>query len=272
MGRHSASAFALAFASSTAANGILSEAYAKGEIGQKELIISNIFNSFPAYILHAPTIFLLIWPAIGWPAASYVGITLMAAFLRMGCGAVAGHYLLPVPAPISTRPAGKNFLPLPGRLKVAFAKAWARFRKRLAKLALITIPCYICAWLCQRLGYFQLAETWLGAHLDWLSFLKPEAMALVVVQMSAEMGATAAIAAAAMHGGALSGPDIVLALLAGNILGTPIRALRHQLPAYAGFYRPGMALKLICSNQLARATSLALFTGLYLLFLKLIAR
>lgn len=152
----------------------------------------------------------------------------------------------------------------------ALAKAWTRFRQRLPRLALITIPFYICAWLCQRLGYFQLAQDWLGAHLD--SFLKPEAMALVVMQMSAEMGATAGMAAAAMHGGSLSGPDIALALLAGNILGTPIRALRHQLPAYAGFYRPGMALKLICSNQLARAASLILFTGLYLLFLKLAAR
>jgi len=46
---------------------------------------------------------------------------------------------------------------------------------------------------------------------------------------------------------------VVLALLVGNILSTPMRALRHQLPAYSGLFRPRLALRLILANQTLRA-------------------
>ena len=57
--------------------------------------------------------------------------------------------------------------------------------------------------------------------------------------------------------------DVVLALMVGNILSTPMRAIRHQLPAYAGFYRPALALRLILANQGLRAASMAVVTLLY---------
>ena len=57
--------------------------------------------------------------------------------------------------------------------------------------------------------------------------------------------------------------DVVLALMVGNILSTPMRAIRHQLPAYAGFYRPALALRLILANQGLRAVSMAVVTLLY---------
>ena len=56
---------------------------------------------------------------------------------------------------------------------------------------------------------------------------------------------------------------LVLALMVGNILSTPMRAIRHQLPAYAGFYRPALALRLILANQGLRAASMAVVTLLY---------
>ena len=37
--------------------------------------------------------------------------------------------------------------------------------------------------------------------------------------------------------------------MVGNILSTPMRAIRHQLPAYAGFYRPALALRLILPTR-----------------------
>lgn len=66
--------------------------------------------------------------------------------------------------------------------------------------------------------------------------------------------------------GGLEARDVVLALMVGNILSTPMRAIRHQLPAYAGFYRPALALRLILANQGLRAASMAVVTWLYWLF------
>ena len=62
--------------SPAAANGLLSESHQKGEIDGRELMLTNLFNSFPAYLVHTPTIFLLTWPVLGWPAVVYVGLTL----------------------------------------------------------------------------------------------------------------------------------------------------------------------------------------------------
>ena len=51
--------------------------------------------------------------------------------------------------------------------------------------------------------------------------------------------------------------------MVGNILSTPMRAVRHQLPSYTGFFRPALALRLILANQGLRAASMVLVTLLY---------
>ena len=61
----------------------------------------------------------------------------------------------------------------------------------------------------------------------------------------------------------LGGAAVVLALMVGNILSTPMRAVRHQLPSYTGFFRPALALRLILANQGMRAASMVLVTLLY---------
>ncbi|MBA4358605.1 MAG: hypothetical protein C0405_12865, partial [Desulfovibrio sp.] len=60
--------------------------------------------------------------------------------------------------------------------------------------------------------------------------------------------------------------ELVLALLVGNILSSPVRAVRHQFPYYAGIFKPGLALNLIISNQALRAASIALVTLGYVLW------
>ena len=54
-----------------------------------------------------------------------------------------------------------------------------------------------------------------------------------------------------------------IALLVGNILSTPMRTVRHQFPAYAGYYSPGLAFKLIFYNQLLRTITMIGVTWAY---------
>ena len=55
----------------------------------------------------------------------------------------------------------------------------------------------------------------------------------------------------------------VLALLVGNVLSTPMRGLRHQLPSYAAYYPTALAIKLIVINQGLRALSMIAMTAVY---------
>ena len=66
--------FSLAFVSPAAANGLLSDSPNIGELSNNELMLANLFNSLPAYLVHTPTIFLLTWPVLGTPALVYVAL------------------------------------------------------------------------------------------------------------------------------------------------------------------------------------------------------
>ena len=241
--------FSLAFVSPAAANGLLSDSHSSGEISGRELMLANLFNSLPAY------------PVRGAPAMTYVGLTLLAAAGRTGFTVLLARRLLPPPPP------GCLVCKADGDARTdwgaALRKAWKRFLRRLPKLVYFTVPVYVLMYLLQLYGFFNLAEEWLAAHMGWLSFLKPQAMGIIVLHLAAELGAALGAAGSVLQTGALSPRDVVLALMVGNILSTPMRAVRHQLPSYTGFFRPALALRLILANQGLRAASMVLVTLLY---------
>jgi len=72
-----------------------------------------------------------------------------------------------------------------------------------------------------------------------------------------------ATAGALLDAGTLPVRDVVMALLVGNILSTPMRAFRHQFPYYAGIFSPSLAGRLIVYNQLLRVGSLVLVGAVY---------
>jgi hypothetical protein len=86
---------------------------------------------------------------------------------------------------------------------------------------------------------------------------------VIVLQISGDFSAGAAAAGALLENDLISVKGIVLALVAGNLLSSPMRAFRHQLPVYAGIFKPGLALQLIMANQGLRVGSLAVLGVLY---------
>lgn len=258
------SAFALAFVSPASANAHLSSGYASGKVPMRELVLANLFNSLPAYLSHLPTIFLLLWPVLGFAAAIYVGITLMAAILRTTFTIFLGALLLRKPDKSDLIQSREESAPLCARLVAAFGKSWPRFCKRLMPLLLFTVPVYLAMFLGQEAGFFAWLEKWLAAHLAWLAFLPPQAMGIIVLQLLAELGATLGAAGAALQDAFLTPYEVVVAMLIGNVLSTPLRAIRHQLPAYCGFYRPALAIKLVLANHVLRAASMIIVIALYI--------
>ncbi len=260
LGEVSGAAFSTAFVSPASANALLAEKHEQGTLSKREVILSNLFNSLPSYLTHTPTIFFLLWPVLGFPTCIYVGLTLLAALARTLITIVVARCLLP-PLPEGCVICHMDTKPV--SLKSAVDKAWKRFKKRFPKLLYFTIPIYVGMYFLQKNGFFEAAELWLVQHMTWLSFLRPETMGIIALHLAAELGAALSAAGFALHGGALSEREVVLALLVGNILSTPMRAIRHQLPSYAGFFSPGFALQLVLSNQSLRAFSMAGVTVLY---------
>jgi len=257
-------AFSMAFFSGVAANTMLAEAHEQGKISDKELMLSNLFNSLPTYFLHLPTLFFITAPFIGHAAVIYVGLTLFAAFLRTVCIILMGHFLLP---PL---PEGCVVCRLDEQKsrswRDALAQTWARFKKRIRKILKITVPIYVLIFFINKLGGFSMMEEFMAEHVSVFSWLPPQALGIVVFHVAAEFTAGLATAGALLADGSLATREIVLALMLGNVLSSPMRAFRHQFPYYAGIFRPRVALKLITANQALRvATIIVVGVGYYYL-------
>ncbi|MCD6389153.1 MAG: hypothetical protein J7L69_07060 [Desulfobulbaceae bacterium] len=254
--------FSLAFFSGVSANTMLAEAYDQGKISKKELVLANLFNSLPAYFLHLPTTFFITVPLIKGAAFLYIGMTFGAAVLRTLTIAIVARFML-ADVDETGHVAGQTETKKEITLQDALNRTWKRFRRRMKKIIRFTVPIYILFFLMNRVGLFSSLEQFMAEHLTFLCWLSPQAMSIVVLHIAAEFTAGLAAAGALLQDGALGYRDIVLALLVGNILSSPVRAVRHQFPFYAGIFQPRLAMQLIFFSQSFRMVSIALITVLF---------
>jgi hypothetical protein len=259
-----AASFALAFFSPAASNSLLAEAHARGEITKGETVFANLFNSSPTFLVHLPTLFSLVFAFLGARAFVYVGLTFAATAVRTLGTVAAGRLMLPAPPPgcaACPEDSGRR-----RSWRETALTTVARFKKRITKLMVFTIPIYCVFFAAQQAGWFTAAEQWLAAHSSWFSFLNPKALSIVAMYLVSESGAALSAAASLADTGALAPREIILALLVGNIISSPMRAVRHQFPSYAGYFSPSLALRLVLMNQACRAVSLSLVAAAYYFF------
>ena len=248
--------FSMAFFSGVSANTMLAEGYDQGKINERELILANLFNSLPTYFLHLPTVFFITAPLIKGAAFIYVGLTFLAAVGRTFSIMLLGRIFLPARSHGNIeKTLAKN------RVKgwrQAVEKAFKRYRKRIRKILYFTVPIYTLIFILHRVGLFEMVETFIGEHVSFLSWLNPQSIGIIVLHVAAELTAGLAMAGALLDAGNLSYREVVLALLVGNVVSSPMRAVRHQFPYYAGIFPPKVAVKLICYNQVFRVGSIIL--------------
>lgn len=256
--------FSMAFFSGIAANTMLSESFANGKINKKELILANLFNSLPSYFLHLPTVFFITAPLIKGAAFTYVGLTFLASIIRTVLILFVGRLIL------TKRQGGPSE---PGTVheserrtvQQAMQISWKRFKKRIKRIVKFTVPIYTIIFFMNQAGIFDLMEVFLAEHLGILSWLNPQTISIIVLHVAAEFMAGLAVAGALIDAGHLAYRDIILALLVGNVLSSPMRAVRHQFPYYAGIFSPTLALELIIYSQAFRVGSIILVgVGYYL--------
>lgn len=232
---------------------MLAEGYNGKVINRKELILANLFNSLPSNILHLPTTFFILAPIIKGAAFVYLGLTVGAAIFRTLVVALIARMLLPACATLTAQtPSPEN----PHPFRSAWRNTIKRFRKRIRRIAGYTVPIYILFYFLNEAGFFTRTELYMTEHLSWLGWLSPEAISILSFQVVAEFTAGVAAAGALLASGSMQQHEVVLVLLAGNVLSSPVRALRHQYPYYAGIFKPVLAGQLLFIGQGFRALSI----------------
>jgi len=112
------------------------------------------------------------------------------------------------------------------------------------------------------MGLFNIARRWLAGYVI-TTFMSTEALSVVILSFAAEFTSGFAAAGALLDAGVITTKQTVLALLIGNIIAFPIRALRHQLPRYIGIFSPKMGTQLLLMGQSFRAMSLVIVGIIY---------
>jgi len=262
----SGASFSMAFFSGVTANTMLAEAFDKGQLSKKELVLANLFNGLPRFFLHLPTVFFLTAPLIKMAALVYLALTFAAAMLQTAVVVIGGRILLP---PLQ---AGLGEIGPLVREKIdwrqALEKSVQRFRRRIKGLLYFTVPVYILFFYLGKHGFFVWLERFFATQAWFLAWLKPQSLGIVMAHVTVEFSAGLAAAGALLADNSLSYKEVVLALLIGNILSTPIRAIRHQFPYYVGIFSPKLALELVGVSQLVRLASV-IAVGLVYYFLPL---
>lgn len=260
LGSRCSAAFSTAFFSGVAANAMLVDFYNDGKITRQQMFLTNFINQLPAYFLHLPTTFFIVVPLTRTAGLIYFGLTLAAALFRTLLFILWGRIFMPLPeVKISD---AKAAAPTDAEKTGAWEAVRKRLPGRLAGILTYVVPVYTAVYFAAGLGAFEALRTW-TAQAVTMEALPVEAFSVVILSFVAEFTSGFAAAGALLDQGVITVKQTVIALIAGNIIAFPIRALRHQLPRYMGIFQPKTGLQLLLLGQFFRVTSLIAVTAVY---------
>lgn len=263
LGNHCSAAFTAAFFSGVSSNAMLLDFYQEGQITRRQLYLANFINQLPAFFLHLPTTFFIVIPLTGLAGGLYFLLTFLAVVLRTVLFLVYGHLRLPATAD------QKQEIPLPAEPAKAdkFATVWQRIASRLPDrvtgIAIFVVPIYILVFGLNAMGVFKLMRDALTGFVV-TNFIPMESLSVVILSFAAEFTSGFAAAGALLQAGVLTVKQTVVALLIGNIVAFPVRALRHQLPRYIGIFSPKMGAQILFMGQGFRVLSIIIVGLIYI--------
>jgi hypothetical protein len=268
MGNHCSAAFTMAFISGAAANAMLLEFYQEKKISKLQLFLANYTNQFPAFFLHLPTTMFIVLPLTGVAGAFYFLITFLATLFRTLCFLLFGHFFLrgsginlnheKIDSISQSKPIESKKTELGDLLKSIQKK----LPVRIANIFIWVLPIYTLVYILNVNGFFDYLNQALSAYVT-ISLMPVESLSIIILSFAAEFTSGFAAAGALMNAGVLSVKQTVIALLFGNVMAFPIRALRHQIPRYMGIFSPKMGLQLLLSGQFFRVVSIIFIGTLY---------
>ena len=255
LGDHCSATFTAAFFSGVTANAMLLDFLKEGHINRRQLFLSNFINQLPAFFLHLPTTFFIVIPLTGWAGALYFLVTFLAVALRTLLFLVYGRLTLPS---MNTE-AGNTDDRMTKTKKQAYRNIWKRIKSRLprriARITVYVVPIYTLVFILNSMGLFKLLREALARYVV-TSFMPMESLSVIILSFAAEFTSGFAAAGALLEAGVLTVKQTVMALLIGNILAFPVRAVRHQLPRYIGIFSPKMGTQILLMGQGFRVMSI----------------
>ncbi len=248
-----AAALTAALASGSAAALMLAAAREEGKLGRRDMIYGALACSPVSIFMFNltvmfPVLAILKTAGMWYYLASY--LSLAAMLLCVLCAARLTAPRRDVPPEYAA--AGPEAVPWPQ----AFRHGLARTGKFLLRVALLTAPVLLWTTVAVQHGIFDFTDRLPAGVRD---YLPPAAWTVFAARFGGMLSAAGA-AAELLKQQLLSTPQLVLVLLAGNIINGVIRTLRRGIPVSLGIY-PG------ADGMLIATVSTALRAGMTLIAL-----
>ncbi|MDY6790581.1 MAG: nucleoside recognition protein [Thermodesulfobacteriota bacterium] len=262
LGDRCSAAFTTAFISGVAANAMLLDFFKDDKISRRQLFLTNFVNQFPAFFLHLPTTVFIVLPLTGFAGAIYFIITFTATLFRTVLFIFYGHLRLSIHTQNYKNEKKILFKDSKNQEKGLWERIKEKFPKRIIDVTIYVVPVYIIVFLLNDAGVFNMMRSWLADYFV-TAFMPVEALSVIILSFAAEFTSGFAAAGALLDAGVITTKQTVLALIIGNIIAFPIRALRHQLPRYIGIFSPKMGTQLLLMGQGFRVVSLVIMGTIY---------
>jgi len=249
--------FLTAFASTSSANASLKSMYDGGMIKESELVIASVLNSFPAIVMHWRTLLPILVPLLGTTGIIYVGLITLVGLLKTLIVLIAGHFLLEGEK-VHFEAFEKKEAP---ELKIAFKESLKTSKKTIIRIFKVMVPVTFLVFVLTDLGVFDS----LGSYLNPISEYLPvpvEGLPVIAALFASHLAAYT-LAASLMEQGILSGLEVIITLLVGNIV-TSLGTLRIYIPHYVGIFGPRIGMKTILISQTLRLFVMVGITGIIL--------
>ncbi|MBT9449647.1 hypothetical protein ICN84_06100 [Akkermansia glycaniphila] len=254
--------------SNAAANSMLVASHAEGKINRSALIAGGMANSYLAYVSHSLRVVYPVIGAIGIPGIFYfggqftVGLMFILCVLLWNRRRTLRRRSDEETPTAETAPPDEQPQALPW--KAAFGMGCRRVGTILFRMLCLTIPLMLfIEWLTKQ-GLF---EFWERHAPDWVHRIFPSELMGIVFAQIGGLVQSATVAAGLRDMGAVTNPQILLAMLVGSMVGNPIRTLRRNLPSALGIFPAREAFTIVLGMQLSRLIGTAILITLTALFI-----
>ncbi len=239
--------------SNAAANSILVNSHAEGQIRTSALIAGGMANSYLAYVSHSLRVMYPVVAAIGLPGILYFTVQFSGGLLVILGVMCWNRWRVGEPHPTSVANM-PEFNRQPDPWSTALKKSTIRALTLLFRMICITVPLMVgVEWLLKN-GTFDFWEQYVPAQVS--RFFPPELISVVVAQMGGLIQSSA-VSANLREVGLIDNAQILLVMLIGSAVGNPIRTLRRNLPSAMAIFPPKVACIIVFGMQFSRfATTL----------------
>jgi len=247
--------FMTAFISATSANSMLAPFYNNELIDKKELFIASMMTSFPAIVMHWRALLPILIPLLGVTGLIYFGVLMLIGLVKTTLIMFAGRLLLDKKDGVVSDYQKEKRPPVKDAFKISLQTS----KKTVRRILCMTIPVTFLMFILMTAGAFDT----IASHLQGISSYLPvpaAGLSIIAAQFASYVAAHAT-AGALLSDGTLTGKEVILTLLVGNVLSSVSMIWRWMIPYYVGIFGPTTGMQI-----LAVATAIRTLVMLVVIF------